>query len=61
MTGGTATAGADYAAFAADALSWPVGDTTAREVPIAILDDTVREGDETIVVALSSPSAGAPP
>jgi hypothetical protein len=50
---GTATAGADYAA-ASGTLTFNPGVTT-QNAPVAILDDTLNEANETILVNLTSP------
>ena len=55
---GTATAGSDYAA-AVGTLSWPAGDGTDKTFNIDIVSDTVIEGDETLDIALGSPTGGA--
>ena len=49
--GGTATAGSDYAALSGT-VAVPGGATTAT-IPVTIIDDTVREGSETIVLTLA--------
>jgi ELWxxDGT repeat protein len=50
----TATAGIDYVA-ATGTLTFPPG-TTVLEVPVTILGDTIGEGNETFVLALSAPA-----
>lgn len=54
---GTATGGSDYLPVAGTA-SFGVGQTAAA-VDVAVLGDTVAEGDETVTLALSN-AAGAP-
>ncbi len=49
--GGTATAGADYTALSGT-LSVSADATTAT-IPVAIIDDSDREGDETVVLTLT--------
>jgi hypothetical protein len=53
---GSASAGADYAATSG-LLEFGAGETS-RTFPIAILDDTLNEGTETVQLALSDPSGG---
>jgi hypothetical protein len=55
---GSATAGADYTASSTGTLSWAAGDGSAKSIPITIIDDTLPEPTETILLSLSSP-AGA--
>jgi len=57
VTGGTATAGADFT-LGDGTRTWPVGNTANKAVIYDVLPDTLAEGDETIVVDLSNPSAG---
>jgi Ca2+-binding RTX toxin-like protein len=54
---GTATAGADYTA-AAGTLSFGPGETS-KTFSVAILDDTLVEGDETVNLTLSNPTGSA--
>ena len=54
---GSATASADYTAFAAATATFPMNATSAT-VPLTIVGETVFEADETIVLQLSSPTAG---
>jgi hypothetical protein len=57
---GTATAGNDYTALPTPTVvSFADGDTANKTVNIAILADTLVEGNETVNVTLSSPSGGA--
>ena len=51
---GTATAGVDYAALAPGTLTFAAGETS-RTMDVTVTGDTVVEGDETVVVALSGP------
>lgn len=55
-TGGTATPGTDFTLPEGD-LTFTAGQTT-KTVPVAITQDTATEPDETVQVALSSPSTG---
>jgi hypothetical protein len=55
---GSATAGSDYTATSGD-LNWADHDDTSRTFAVAITDDSVEEGNETINLTLSSPSGGA--
>ena len=48
---GTATAGSDYTALSGT-VTVPAGATTAT-IPVAILDDSTPEGEETVVLALT--------
>ena len=54
---GTATAGSDYAAVDQTVTFSP--GQTIKTVSISITDDALVEGNETVLVSLSSPSAGA--
>lgn len=56
--GGTASAGADFQP-AGGTLAWADGDATDRSILVTVMADTVHEGDETIRVALGTPSGGA--
>lgn len=53
VTGGTATAGADFN-LTAGTLTFAAGETV-RTIPLTILDDTTIEPNETVVVTLSNP------
>ena len=52
--GGTATAGADYAALAAGTLTFAAGETR-KTVPVRVRGDTAEESDETVRLTLSGP------
>jgi hypothetical protein len=54
--GGTATAGSDYTA-ANQTLSFAAGETS-KTVTVALIDDTLAEGNETVVAAISNASSG---
>ncbi|MBN1674323.1 MAG: lamin tail domain-containing protein [Kiritimatiellae bacterium] len=53
VTGGTAGGGTDYA-LAAGTLTFSSGQTS-RSIGVAIVEDPDEEGDETVVLSLSSP------
>lgn len=55
-TAGTATDGVDVT-MAPGTLTFAPGET-AKAIPVTVLDDTLREGVETVVVTLTEPSAG---
>jgi len=57
---GTASAGRDYTAFSAQTITFPIGsgDGTILTLAVQIVDDSTIEGDETVELGLSSPSAG---
>ena len=57
QTGGTATSGTDYAAVAADTLTFAAG-TTSQTITIPVTGDTLDESNETVVIELSNASAG---
>ena len=54
VTGGTATGGGTDYTLASGTLTIPQGDTTA-DIPLAIVDDSDVEPDETVIITLSSP------
>ncbi|HOD04888.1 MAG TPA: Calx-beta domain-containing protein, partial [Anaerolineaceae bacterium] len=51
---GTATAGADYTT-ASGTLTWAAGNTNSQTFSIPLLDDSLVEGDETVILTLSDP------
>lgn len=55
---GTATAGVDYTSTTST-LSWSDGETTSKTFNVSISGDSDEEGDETVNLALSSPTGGA--
>ena len=55
--GGTATAGSDYTA-ASRTLSFAAGETS-KTVTVALADDAVAEGNETVTAAISKASTGS--
>lgn len=56
--GGTATTGADFT-FTSTTLSWADGDGASKSFTIPILADSLAEGNETLNLALSSPTGNA--
>jgi hypothetical protein len=56
---GTAVPPGDYATFAAQTITWPAGsaDGALQTVALTLAGDTLTEGDETIELGLSQPSA----
>jgi hypothetical protein len=58
---GSATPGADYAAFPSQAVTFPAGsvDGATQTVGIQVLADSTIETNETVALSLSAPSAGA--
>ena len=54
-TGGTATSGTDYTALSSGTLTFAAGETS-KTVTVSVTGDTTDEPDETVVVALSSPT-----
>jgi Ca2+-binding RTX toxin-like protein len=57
FSNGTATFPADYSAVSGLVVFGP--GETSKTLPIAIVNDAVVEGDETIILTLASPSGGA--
>ncbi|MFC2165267.1 Calx-beta domain-containing protein, partial [Acidobacteriota bacterium] len=55
VTGGTADGGGTDYTLASGQLSYTPG-ATSRNIPITIVNDTLSEGPETVVIALSSPT-----
>jgi hypothetical protein len=55
---GTAAAGSDYAATSGT-LSWANGDAASKTFAVAMLDDSLPEGNETVNLTLSAPAGGA--
>jgi hypothetical protein len=59
ISGGTAAVGEDYTAFnTSGTLTFLHGETT-KQITLSLLPDDFVEGDETIVMTLSSPTGGA--
>ncbi len=61
LAGGTATSGQDYPIFIdwVASLSWPAGDSSPKSFSFPLLDDSVSEADETVVLSLQFPTGGA--
>jgi plastocyanin len=57
-TAGTATAGADFTP-ASGTLTWADGDGGSKTFKVTIVNDTIQEPGETILLALASPTGGA--
>jgi hypothetical protein len=57
LTGGTATAGADFEQ-SSGTLSWADGESSDKSFEVVILDDSVDEPDETVSVSLENPAGG---
>lgn len=55
---GTATAPADYATTSGT-LNWANGDMLPKTFSVTIIDDALPEGNETLLLALTSPTGGA--
>jgi YD repeat-containing protein len=60
ITGSTATAGSDYTSTTGT-LSWANGDAANKTFTIAISEDALVEGNETVNLALTAPTGGAGP
>jgi uncharacterized delta-60 repeat protein len=58
VTGGTATAGADFT-LASGTVSWADGEVADKTITVTIANDSVDEPDETLVLTLSAPTGGA--
>jgi YD repeat-containing protein len=58
VTAGSATAGSDYTA-SNGTLSWASGDTANKTFTITVVDDSTFESNETLTVALGTPTGGA--
>lgn len=58
--GGSATSGADYAAFLQQTIEFPAGsaDGSTLSASLLVLDDASIEADETVRLAISTPGAG---
>lgn len=57
-TAGSATAGQDFTAVSGT-LSWADQDAAAKTFTVPVINDTVVESTETVLLALSSPTGGA--
>jgi subtilisin family serine protease len=58
VTGGSATNGGTDYTLTAGTLTFAAGETR-KTIPVAITNDTLPEGNETVVVTLSNPRGGA--
>lgn len=54
VTGGTATSGTDYAAFAAGTLTFTAGGAAVQTLNLTVNGDTTTEANETVIVTLSN-------
>ena len=59
MLGGTATAGADYSSVPLT-VTIPAGSSAPVIIPLNVIDDSLVEGPETVVITLSSIVSGDP-
>lgn len=59
VTGGTATAGADYQIAAPFTVRWLDGESASQTVPITVLDDSDVESAETVSLSLSNATGAA--
>ncbi|WP_334144055.1 Calx-beta domain-containing protein, partial [Rhabdothermincola sp.] len=57
VAAGTATVGVDFKKAYSRTVAFKAGQTS-KTVSVAVLPDTIAEGDETVTVTLSSPSSG---
>ena len=55
---GTATAGQDFTS-ASGTLTWADGDSSAKTFKVTVINDTIQESNETVLLALASPTGGA--
>jgi uncharacterized delta-60 repeat protein len=55
---GTASSGTDFVA-ATGTLTWEAGDAASRSIPVQLVNDSVVETAETLIVELSEPSEGS--
>lgn len=55
VTGGTATGGGVDFTLASGTLSFPAG-STVQNIPLSIIDDTLLDANETLIVTLSNPA-----
>ena len=55
--GGTATAGADYTAIGCQTLNFAAGEMS-QTVRVAVTDDALKEGNETVVASIGNASTG---
>jgi len=59
ITGGTATSGNDYQAFASGTINFTAGGPLTQTITVVINGDNVVEDNETVIVTLSNPTNGA--
>ena len=57
LANGTATAGSDYTNVGPVVVTFAQGETS-KSVAVPILEDALFEGDETVALALATPTAG---
>ena len=58
VAGGTATAGADYTVATAQVTFGPASSDTTEEIVVAVVDDTLVEGDETVELRITPAGSG---
>jgi hypothetical protein len=58
VAGGSTTAGADYTSVS-NTLAWSAGDAANKTFQVPITNDVAPEPDETLYLALTSPTGGA--
>lgn len=58
ITGGTATAGSDYAPLAAGTLNFTAGGALSQTITVTINGDLIVENNETVIITLSNPVSG---
>jgi len=58
VSGGTATAGSDFDTVSGT-LTWADGDGANKPIQVPIIEDTLEEGPETVVLTLRDPAGGA--
>lgn len=55
---GTATAGQDFTPTSGT-LTWADGDSSSKTFKVTVVNDTIQESSETVLLALASPTGGA--
>lgn len=58
LDGGTATAGSDFQSVGGT-LNWTDGDGSQKTISVTILEDSIDEGNETVVLSLRDANGGA--